>query len=89
MRTITVNVTQEDIDAGEPGHACGCPLALAIARATDCKVFIVAGIWTSTSGHRGPLPESAHRWYWAFDQGKPVSPFSFTIEWPEVAHGGS
>jgi hypothetical protein len=32
MRKITVNVTQEDIDAGKPQQPCFCPVALAINR---------------------------------------------------------
>jgi hypothetical protein len=31
--TMTINVTQQDIDAGKPGDNCKCPIALAFIRA--------------------------------------------------------
>lgn len=34
MKTITVHVTQADIDAGKPWNPCECPVALAVKRAT-------------------------------------------------------
>jgi len=40
MRTVTVKVTQEDIDTGEPEDNCRCPVAIALRRSlgVECRV---------------------------------------------------
>ena len=81
MKIVTVDVTQNDIDAGD-SHADSCPVALAISRAMDRPVLVCRDCWAfwPETGTFYPMPEAAGRFIELFDNGLPVEPFSFTVE---------
>lgn len=84
-KKVTVEVTQEDIDNSIWIHRTRCPVALAIARALGLQpgsVGVSIGQWCSPGLRYRDLPDAAHSWYRAFDNGQPVKPFSFEIEVP-------
>ena len=87
MRRVTVEVTAEDIAKGLRRNACGCPVALAAQRA--CPVFegklrVIRIGMTFGIGTRGIndviLPDDAADFVRSFDDGRPVKPFTFTVE---------
>lgn len=88
--TITVNVTQDHIDKGREHDCHTCPVARALREAHPAKWWVGYGMEFGqvTAGiARGPgclLPVEACRWVRAFDSKKPVSPFSFEFDCPEV-----
>lgn len=87
MKT-TIEVTEADIEKGAPRDGCGCPLALAISRKLDyprCSVALGNAVLHGKGFYSEdiPLPEEACEFYHDFDYGRPVSPFSFTIDVPE------
>lgn len=45
MRTITINVTQEDIDNGEVGNPKSCPVALAVKKVVKADLILVDSIY--------------------------------------------
>ena len=86
--TITIDVTQSDIDNGicsAPGH---CAVALACQRtmphAEDLCVYPIGGVeWCLAGGEtrfRAPLPYHMRAWLDAFDDGRLVAPVSFQLE---------
>jgi len=92
MRKITVNVTQDHIDSGEPEHECWCPLALALSGALsrdpiDESVEVFDGhvrIRTRAGGTVAvELPKAAQSFMVAYDSEGDGSPFSFELEIPE------
>jgi hypothetical protein len=89
MATITVDVTQEDIDGGERGDCKKCPIARALARtkgqSPEVSDFEVSQfrIQYQREG-RMLLPEEAQIFVRRFDNKRPVSPFSFTLEVPDA-----
>lgn len=84
--TITVNVTQAHIDRGTPEHCSRCPIALATLDAIDTVGAIEVDMSYITLRHPGApdaqylLPDNAWRFICHYDTGKPVEPFSFTVE---------
>jgi hypothetical protein len=82
---MRIEVTAEDIAAGEPRHSCHCPVARAISRA-------MGAAWEAYGDEAGAcdtddwidLPAEAERWIAAFDAGRPVEPFAFEVE-PETS----
>jgi hypothetical protein len=83
MKTVTIDVTQEDIDKGERGDACKCPIALA------CHRILKEGVWVcedlmSISGEDEDvvLPDEAQDFIKRFDYGHSPEPFTFTIQIP-------
>lgn len=79
MNTIEVEVTQKDIDIGKHGSQEYCPVALAIRRAFQSEVVQI-------SGHAGwiddvpiQLSDNVRSFVVAFDAGRYVSPFTFTL----------
>ena len=92
MRKITVNVTQELIDSGEPENECWCPLALGISDALgrdpieeSVEVFDKhVRIRTSNGGIVAvELPETAQNFLVDYDNEGDGSPLSFELEIPE------
>jgi hypothetical protein len=79
---VRIDVTQEDIEAGKRRKVTTCPIARAANRvfvkAARVNTFEirVAGMHVFTGQ---PLPLRASRFVMAFDSGRPVKPFSFTI----------
>lgn len=92
MPTITVHVTQGDIDAGCFLDSTGCPVALALWRHTRLQwdVSACGAVVTEPVGGDGRqvmvrLPDSVRRFVSEFDSGRDVLPFSFRIDVPEFA----
>jgi hypothetical protein len=90
---ITIEVTQEDINNGERKDGCKCPVALAFQRAGARGAFSVGYFYVYPKGLTASdsetvsdkiriarsLPEEVTQFNHDFDDGKPVTPFSF--EW--------
>ena len=91
MKTVTISVTQGDINEGESKSSLNCPIALAIDRDTDYESLVsfleIRLQRFSEDGlpwHRDvALPQSAVDFVHAFDRGRHVHPFSFTLEVPK------
>jgi hypothetical protein len=82
-RMVTVDVTQEDIDGGTLGSACGCPLALAGTRATGERLSVgIVSIGHRNFRWRVDLPDVALEFRRAFDAGLPVRPIAFPLRVP-------
>ena len=77
---LHVEVTAEDIAAGEQDSCERCPIALAILRVTDSEYVRVEyeRIWLDRT--LCTPPKKARDFMSAFDDGKTVKPFSFTID---------
>ena len=89
MKTVTIEVTQEDIDQGVPSHAHKCAVARAMSRSVD-GAYSLCSFWgIHNPAGRGPCvhtakhDEAVTKFIQDFDNGKPVKPFTFTIEVPE------
>ena len=89
MKTITINVTKEDIARGRPRRPNSCPVALATQRALDASVsagcIAVTGIECSILEEHGEysyyaLPDSARAFIKNFDNEKPGKPFRFAMK---------
>jgi hypothetical protein len=96
LTEVTVNVTQEHIDRGERNACAKCPVALALLAAIpgagmsdvywggadDEHVDACAIVWID--GKRKALhlqlPQEASAFIAEFDDGLPVTPFTFTAE---------
>lgn len=85
-RTIAVSVTAEDIAAGIRGSSTACPMALALGRLgfPSISIGLRSMVWDSEG--RGyavtEMPPEVISFGSRFDHGRPVEPFSFTIEVP-------
>lgn len=82
--TVTVQITQEDIDAGRPSHPRDCPVARAISRAfgrparADGTYYRLLGAEGMTIRYE-PLPHDVVGKMWAFDDTGVMEPFSFEL----------
>lgn len=75
---MRVEVTQEDIDAGRKRDCYACPIALSIKRQGFGSVAVSQGnIWVVGCEYDTPL--HVEEFIKAFDEGKPVKPFAFTL----------
>lgn len=84
MKTITVEVTQEDIENGECGQCQTCPIALALGRATGRPWMVTDTFAFESNGTSyARLPGVAQGFVLRFDENHPVAPFTFTIEAPK------
>jgi hypothetical protein len=91
---VRIEVTQADIDDGEPGEPCTCPVALAIRRiGPDCdpQVDRLCVVFGEGSGYcEAELPAAATRFIDDFDRLCGVfadyrsrfAPFAFDVEIP-------
>lgn len=84
MKTITVSVTQEDIEKGRRKEARSCPIALAARRAFKERPLAVDGWSIVLHADREDeqslrLPRDAERRLDAFDEGDPMEPFTFEV----------
>ena len=79
MDTITVFVSQEDIDNGRQCQSTQCPIALALKR--QCEALsVVAGLFTTTINSRFyHTPDDAKKWMRQFDHDKNTEPAEFTF----------
>lgn len=80
MAMVTVEVTAEDIAKGKPMECLNCPVALACMRAGLDDIAVCDSSLDSDGSIRTPdvVAEFIH----AFDNGKPVHPFTFNLEIP-------
>ncbi len=78
MKTLKIHVTKEDIEKGKQQH---CPINRALRRLGFRRVYVscrqckLRSEWID-------LPANAIRFINKFDNGKPVSPFTFTLKVP-------
>jgi hypothetical protein len=91
VTTVTVSVTQADIDAGLPGDCIVCPIAQALCRALPgARVRVYTDV-VHIDGTRIVVPGVARRWIYAFDRAdQVVEPFTFELRltrrrWPARA----
>ena len=86
---VTIQVTQEHIDHGKAGDCAECPVARAFLGAVPDLQRVA--VWDAGCARAdlyfGPvdpvvilLPEVVTDFVSAFDDGRPVSPFSFDVE---------
>lgn len=80
--TITVDVTQQDIDCGYPSSGLTCPVALALKRIRPSEAgWVCAGpLELHIGGQKWETPDEVFQFMDNFDKGKAVKPFSFTLE---------
>jgi hypothetical protein len=78
----TINVTQDDIDNGNVGDACACPVALALRRAfkTGGYDFYVEDKCMFVNNYAYFNPPEVKNFIVNFDHGIKVEPFSFELE---------
>lgn len=87
---ITINVTQEDINAGKRNACELCPVALSVKRMFPKRTIYVDTRYIVIDLLGFVIPIEARDFITAFDAGRPVKPFSFPLEIPdglEVKHG--
>lgn len=88
MKTIHIEVTQDDINRGIPKNACRCPIALAVRRTTGVECAVrPCGSYLHQNGSgidvvSFALPDIASRFIKMFDEYGSVQPFSFDISIP-------
>ena len=85
-KKVRINVTQRDIERGIRFTSYTCPIAWAARRHPELKGCLVApdSLAFDNSGWVWvPLPEKACGFVDSFDGGRPVQPFSFTLELPD------
>lgn len=90
--TITVEVTQRNIEEGIRLSCAGCPVALAMNRATGLE-WSISG-WQMMAFRKLEkdalqtyalvTPPIARAFISAFDIGRPVEPFSFDLDLPDT-----
>ena len=86
-KTITVNVTQEDIETGIANDCLHCPIALAIHRSLPGSVprVRIGGVtlWGCNSSGVATLPDEAQSFIYHFDDGVVGAPFQFILTFHE------
>jgi hypothetical protein len=85
--SVTVEVTSDDIANGVKGNCSRCPVALAIARlprfsSHSVTVGLITAVTHDFAGRETNfiMAEEASSFIGQFDAGKPVIPFTFTME---------
>lgn len=78
-KTLHIEVTEDNIKSGFRFAPCECPIAIATARRTG-KGASVSSQECRVGTARYALPAEAQVFVDAFDLGKPVKPFAFTME---------
>ena len=99
MEPIKVEVTQADIDAGEPCCAGTCPIARAMTRALGRPIAVCSRFWSYADEQNTAycMPPSASAFVRDFDDGhieamreirglSTPKPFSFELEIVEYVH---
>ena len=84
---MKINVTQRDIDMGEPGMVCRCPIARALCRGLKKKLGTIT-VFLSNASVDGcdwmHLPEECVAFQKRFDNGNvSCGPFSFEVGLPK------
>lgn len=80
-RTVTIEVTAEDIERGARIDPERCPIALACRRALPDIAVSVDG-YGIDEYDLIPTPDVAAKFITSFDTGKTVEPFSFELRIP-------
>jgi hypothetical protein len=84
---VTIDVTQDDIDHGTAGNCWACPVARAVRRVLGLEDIGVGttdmDLGQGTKVIVVPTPDVAADFMTAFDTGKKVAPFSFTLDVPD------
>lgn len=82
-RRKVINVTQRDIEMGEPEEPFACPVARAVARAFKKKIGYVGVNGDEFEMRRGYVkaPKSVETFVNKFDKLETVAPFTFTLEY--------
>ena len=91
MATFLIEVTQEDIDRGNPGMSMSCPIARAITRKTGLDVAVASDmIYTQPYSPEQQLvarqPYIAQDFVEAFDEHRGGKPFAFWLTLKEEEH---
>lgn len=80
---MRIEVTAEDIEAGEPESFEGCPIARAAARASGTpKVMALGSLYfypLDGTEIRRSVPRECHEFMECFDAGLIVAPFTFEV----------
>lgn len=77
---MKIQVTQEDIDKGERGKACRCPVALAVKRETKTLAIVDRDcIYCELGYKRFANPLNVTKFIDDFDKALPVEPFEFEL----------
>lgn len=84
---IRIEVSKRDIRLGTPGEIFVCPLARATRRTLGLKATDAVCVASTVGIYRTPvsleedyeLPKRANKFVLAFDEGKPIKPFSFKL----------
>lgn len=76
----TIEVTQEDIDLGEPGSFCRCPIARAATRAFGFPVEVGSVMYKGRGGKLASMPSEAFIFMAAYDRLEPTEPFTFEVD---------
>lgn len=81
MTEILVDVTQADVDLGEPQNRDTCPVAVAMTRAIGQHVWTDGHMFQTRSRMlKGWLPDEAVAWIIKYDAGDTMSPIQFYVE---------
>ena len=89
MITKTINVTQDDIDNGEPACNSACPIALAMQRVFGKDAHVgTEHFWPWATEFpdmpvTGDLPDEAKDFVRDYDDGLPVEPITFQASYEE------
>lgn len=88
LKSVRINVTQGDVEAGLPNNAAYCPVARAVNRKLKegyrSKISHSCGIYQNgVCEEVFDLPKKAYDWWNAFDAGEDVCSFTFTLKLPE------
>lgn len=76
---MIVDVTDRDIHDGQQGVSNACPIALALNRCTGRRWKVSGDRAENEDGGRIVLPVTTIEFQDNFDEGHPVSPFSFEV----------
>lgn len=86
---VHVEMTQEDLDLGEPQDAERCAIARAVHRATGNTLLLVGANWIQLRKRKGQteliaeLPPNALQLRKDFDFKRATQPINFDIEIPD------
>ena len=93
MRTMHVQVTQQDIDEGDKSQPRSCPLALAMTRAMGLPISVGGVGWSRLTkdgrffDHKDlDLPVKAKLFINQYDLSKEVLPFEFVVGFKDEAN---
>lgn len=76
---MRLEITQKDINEGNPNHVGSCPIALALMRCCPGRYWIVNPHQAYSDTLRFILPEDAYLFIREFDSDRPVEPATFEL----------